>query len=102
MYLGRIRPGSRGERNPQREIGNRASTYESVWHDEVDPQVYWTEGGGVSHVPKRTKAVSMNSLHTSRNKLRTATIIQPGDQQETEARRMGGKRRSCSIEAVGC
>jgi len=65
MYLGRIRLGSRGKRNPQREIGNRASTYESVWQDEVDPRVHRKNGGGEMHVPEGTEAEGMQPLQTS-------------------------------------
>jgi len=67
MYLGRIRPGSGGERNPQREIGNRASSYESVWQDVVDPRVHRKDGGGVMHVPVRTEAEGMKPLWTSKD-----------------------------------
>ena len=67
MYLGRIRPGSGGERNPQREIGNRASSYESVWQDVVDPRVHRKDGGGVLRVPKRTEAEGMKQLWTSKD-----------------------------------
>jgi len=67
MYLGRIRPGSRGERKPQREIGNRASTYESVWQDEVDPRVHRKDSGGVMHVPERTEPEGMKPLRTSKD-----------------------------------
>jgi len=65
MYLGRIRPGSRGERNPQREIGNRASTYGSVWQDVFDPRVHRKDGGGVMHVPERIEAEGMKPLWIS-------------------------------------
>ena len=34
----------------KREISNRASTYETVWQDEVDPKVYQKDrGGGVAY-----------------------------------------------------
>ena len=84
MYLGRIRPGSRGERDPQREIGNRASTYESVWQDEVDPQVHPKEGRGVLHVLERTEAEGMKPLRTSKdNRARS---------HDHQARRSAGHR----------
>jgi len=84
MYLGRIRPGSRGERNPQREIGNRASTYESVWQDEVDPRVHRKNGGELMHVPGGTEAEGMKPLQTSEdNRARS---------HDHQARRSAGHR----------
>ena len=84
MYLGRIRPGNRGERNPQREIGNRASTYESVWQAEIDPRVHRKDGGGVLHVPGRTEAEGMKPLRISKdNRARS---------HDHQARRSAGHR----------
>jgi len=65
MYRGRIRPGCRDKRNPQTEIGNLASTYESVWQDEVDPRVHRKNGGGVMDVPEGIEAEGMKPLRTS-------------------------------------
>ena len=84
MYLGRIRAGSRGKRNPQREISNRASTYESVWQDEVDPRVHRKNGGGVMHIPESTEAEGMKPLRTSKdNRARS---------HNHQARRLAGHR----------
>jgi len=45
-------------------MGNRASTYESVWQDEVNSRVHLNNGGGVMHVPERTVAEGMKPLGT--------------------------------------
>ena len=93
MYLGRIRPGSRGEHNPQREIGNQASTYESVWQDVVDPRVHRKDGGEVLHVPERTEAEGMKPLWTSKDN-RASSHDHQARQSAGHSGREGGRQEA--------